>query len=143
VELVDREGRTCRATAALVVGADGSSSVVRQRLGIELPLSPYPAGYFIIDFERPAAYEDAMRLELHREGGVMIVPQRPGVVGAAVLVHGEQADLFRAGPLEEKVAAIRRRTPRAGRVRAAAQARAPLCAVARARRRLRTPRGPR
>jgi 2-polyprenyl-6-methoxyphenol hydroxylase-like FAD-dependent oxidoreductase len=109
VDLIDREGRTCRATAALVVGADGSSSMVRQRLGIDFVPTPYPAGYFIIDFERPTHYEDAMRLELHREGGVMIVPQRPGVVGAAVLVHPEQADLFRAGPLEEKVAAIRRR----------------------------------
>jgi 2-polyprenyl-6-methoxyphenol hydroxylase-like FAD-dependent oxidoreductase len=36
-----------------VIGADGSSSQLRAALGIELPLAPYPAGYFIIDFERP------------------------------------------------------------------------------------------
>jgi 2-polyprenyl-6-methoxyphenol hydroxylase-like FAD-dependent oxidoreductase len=33
------------------------------------------------------------------------------VVGSAVLVHPKEADLFRAGPLKEKVAAIRRRCP--------------------------------
>jgi len=109
VELADREGRVSLATASLVVGADGASSVVRQKLDIPFAARPYPAGYYIIDFERPAAYEDAMRLHLHRDGGIMLMPQGPGVVGAAVLVHPEEADLFRAGPLEEKAAAIRRR----------------------------------
>jgi 2-polyprenyl-6-methoxyphenol hydroxylase-like FAD-dependent oxidoreductase len=109
VELVDREGRTTRATARLVIGADGSSSVVRHRLGIGFTSRAYPAGYYIIDFERPADYEDAMRLHLHRQGGVMIVPQQGGVVGVAALVHAAEADLFRAGTLEDKVAALRRR----------------------------------
>jgi 2-polyprenyl-6-methoxyphenol hydroxylase-like FAD-dependent oxidoreductase len=109
VELVDREGRASRATAGLVIGADGSASVVRQKLGVPFALRPYPTGYYIIDFERPAAYEDAMRLHLHRDGGIMLMPQGPGVVGAAVLVHPPEADLFRAGALEEKAAAIRRR----------------------------------
>jgi 3-(3-hydroxy-phenyl)propionate hydroxylase len=109
VELADRDGRAWTATARLVIGADGSSSVVRQKLGIPFETQPYPTGYYIIDFERPAGYEDAMRLHLHRDGGIMLMPQGPGVVGAAVLVHPEEADLFRAGPLEEKAAAIRRR----------------------------------
>jgi 2-polyprenyl-6-methoxyphenol hydroxylase-like FAD-dependent oxidoreductase len=109
VELAGRDGRSARATARLVVGADGSSSVVRRLLGVPFDPRPYPSGYYIIDFERPAGYEDSMRLHLHREGGIMLMPQGPGVVGAAVLVHPEQADLFRAGPLEEKAAAIRRR----------------------------------
>jgi len=111
-ELCDREGRDGRTwlcTARLVIGADGSSSVVRQKLDIAFPTQPYSTGYYIIDFERPAAYEDAMRLHLHRDGGIMLMPQGPGVVGAAVLVHPREADLFRAGPLEEKAAAIRRR----------------------------------
>ncbi|HEY5449308.1 MAG TPA: FAD-dependent monooxygenase, partial [Polyangia bacterium] len=53
----------------------------------------------------------AMNLHLHPDGGVMVVPQRPGVVGVAVLVHGPQMDLFRAGTLDDKVAAIRARCP--------------------------------
>ena len=75
-----------------------------------------------------------MSLHLHRDGGVMVVPQRPGVVGVAALVHGPQMDLFRAGALDDKVAAIRAPLSGARVVRAAAAARAPLRAVARARR---------
>ena len=41
----------------------------------------------------------------------MIVPNRPGMVGAAVLVRPQDRELFRTGTLEEKVAAIRRRAP--------------------------------
>jgi 2-polyprenyl-6-methoxyphenol hydroxylase-like FAD-dependent oxidoreductase len=108
-ELCDREGRRSLVTARLVIGADGASSVVRQKLGIRFQPRPYPTGYYITDFERPAAYEDAMRLHLHRDGGIMLMPQGPGVVGAAVLVHPKEADLFRAGSLEDKAAAIRRR----------------------------------
>src|SRR4029078_7130320 len=43
-------------------------------------------------------------------GGV-VWPQRRVVVGVAVLVHGPQMDLFRAGTLDDKVAAIRARCP--------------------------------
>jgi 2-polyprenyl-6-methoxyphenol hydroxylase-like FAD-dependent oxidoreductase len=109
VTLVDRAGYASTATARLVIGADGASSIVRQRLSIPLPLRPYAAGYYIIDFERPAAYQDAMSLHLHRDGGIMLMPQGPGVVGAAVLVQPPELELFRAGPLDEKAAAIRRR----------------------------------
>jgi 2-polyprenyl-6-methoxyphenol hydroxylase-like FAD-dependent oxidoreductase len=111
VELADRDGNSSRASARLVVGADGSSSVVRQKLGIPFQSRPYPSGYYITEFERPAAYEDAMRLHLHRDGGIMLMPQRTGVVGAAVLVHAPELDLFRAGPHQEKAEAIRRRCP--------------------------------
>ena len=122
VELVEREGAATRETARLVIGADGSSSQVREALGVELPLAPYPAGYFIIDFERPHDFDDCMSLHLHRDGGVMVVPQRPGVVGVAVLVHGPEMDLFRAGALDDKVAAIR--APLPGRWRRARRCRA-------------------
>jgi 3-(3-hydroxy-phenyl)propionate hydroxylase len=111
VDLVDREGTSARETARLVIGADGSSSQVREALGIDLALAPYPAGYFIIDFERPRDFEEAMNLYVHRAGGVMVVPQRPGVVGTAVLVHAPESDLFRAGSLDDKLAAIRARCP--------------------------------
>jgi 3-(3-hydroxy-phenyl)propionate hydroxylase len=107
--LADRDGKSWCATARLVIGADGSSSVVRQKLGIPFESQPYPTGYYITEFERPAAYEDAMRLHLHRDGGIMLMPHRSGVVGAAVLVHAKEADLFRAGANEDKAAAIRRR----------------------------------
>jgi len=110
-DVVDREGKSARETARLVIGADGSSSQVRDALGIELALAPYPAGYFIIDFERPRDFQEAMNLYVHRAGGVMVVPQRPGVVGVAVLVHAAENDLFRAGSLDDKVAAIRARCP--------------------------------
>ena len=36
----------------------------------------------------------------------MVVPQRPGVVGTAVLVHEPQSDLFRAGSLDDKVGCL-------------------------------------
>jgi 2-polyprenyl-6-methoxyphenol hydroxylase-like FAD-dependent oxidoreductase len=94
VDLINREGRAARETARLVIGADGSSSQVREALGIEQVLAPYPAGYFIIDFERPPDFEEAMNLFIHPEGGVMVVPQRPGVVGTAVLVHRRRAICF-------------------------------------------------
>jgi 2-polyprenyl-6-methoxyphenol hydroxylase-like FAD-dependent oxidoreductase len=110
-DLVDREGKATRETARLVVGADGSSSVVREALGIQLALTSYPAGYFIIDFERPRDFEDAMNLYIHRDGGVMVMPQKPGVVGLAALVHAPESDLFRAGALEDKVAVLRARCP--------------------------------
>src|SRR5262245_19248527 len=104
VELVDRSGVSERVRARLVVGADGASSTVRKALGIPLLAVRYDHGYYIIDFERPAAYEDAMRLELHPRGGLMIMPQRPGVVGVAVLAQEADKDLFRAGTLQDKVA---------------------------------------
>jgi 2-polyprenyl-6-methoxyphenol hydroxylase-like FAD-dependent oxidoreductase len=52
-----------------------------------------------------------MRLDLHPRGGIMIMPQRPGVVGTAVLVQERDRDLFRAGTLADKVAEIWRRSP--------------------------------
>src|SRR5262245_7953790 len=111
VRLRGRSGREERVRARLVVGADGAQSAVRRLLGVPLLGAPYDHGYYIIDFERPAAYEDAMRLELHPRGGIMTMPQRPGVVGAAVLARDEDKPLFRAGRLEDKVAEIWRRSP--------------------------------
>jgi 2-polyprenyl-6-methoxyphenol hydroxylase-like FAD-dependent oxidoreductase len=76
-----------------------------------MPSRPYDTCYFGINFERPRGYRDGMRLHLHPEGGMMIVPNRPGMVGAAVLVRPQDRETFRTGTLEEKVAAIRRRAP--------------------------------
>jgi 2-polyprenyl-6-methoxyphenol hydroxylase-like FAD-dependent oxidoreductase len=111
VKLRDCNGREHVVRARLVVGADGASSTVRRLLGVPLLAVRYDHGYYIIDFERPAAYEEAMRLDLHPRGGIMIMPQRPGVVGTAVLVQERDRDLFRAGALADKVAEIWRRSP--------------------------------
>jgi len=109
--LRDRDGGGASVRARLVIGADGSSSTVRRLLGVPIRTTAYDHGYYMIDFERPAAYEDAMRLELHADGAVMVMPQGPGVVGAAVLVHRRHADVFRAGALADKVDEIWRRSP--------------------------------
>ena len=87
VDTVTASGQESRVPARLVVGADGAASVVRRLIGLELPARPYDSSYFGINFERPRGYRDGMRLHLHPEGGMMIVPNRPGMVGAAVLVR--------------------------------------------------------
>jgi len=121
-------GRVCGAVVAseqgeeviharLVVGADGASSSVRTQLGLSLPTQPYDHGYYIIECARPsattgsAAYEDAMRIELSREGGILVVPQGRDRLGLGVLVRACDEALFRAGPLSQKLAAIARRSP--------------------------------
>lgn len=108
--LVPEGGAEERVRARLVVGADGSSSTVRAGLGITLPLTEYDHSFYITEIARPAAYEDAMRIELHPDGGVLVVPQGHERVGLGVLVHRREEELFRAGPLAQKMAAIGRRS---------------------------------
>jgi 2-polyprenyl-6-methoxyphenol hydroxylase-like FAD-dependent oxidoreductase len=120
--LVEERGRVCGATlavddarttvrASLVIGADGSASTVRGALGIALPTRPYEHGFYIIEVDRPPQYEDAMRVELHPDGGVLVVPQGADRVGLGVLVRPPEMALFRSGTLEAKLAAIARRSP--------------------------------
>jgi 2-polyprenyl-6-methoxyphenol hydroxylase-like FAD-dependent oxidoreductase len=48
---------------------------------------------------------------LHPDGGVLVVPNPSGErVGLGVLVHRRDEDLFRGGSLDDKLAAIRRRS---------------------------------
>src|SRR5207253_3281103 len=110
VVLEDADGPARQVDAALVVGADGSTSTVRAALGIPFPRRPYEHSYFGIEVERPATYEDAMRVELHPAGGILVVPEPGERVGLGVLVHGREEELFRAGSLEQKMAAIGRRS---------------------------------
>jgi 2-polyprenyl-6-methoxyphenol hydroxylase-like FAD-dependent oxidoreductase len=111
VETVGAGGAREEVAARLVVGADGAASVVRRLLGLALPAQPYDTCYFGINFERPQGYRDGMRLHLHPDGGMMIVPNRPGMVGCAVLVRARDRELFKTGTLADKVEAIRRRAP--------------------------------
>jgi 2-polyprenyl-6-methoxyphenol hydroxylase-like FAD-dependent oxidoreductase len=122
LRLVEEQGRVCGAIlagedgehevrASLVVGADGSSSTVRSALDVALPTAAYDHGFYILDVDRPAGYEDAMRVELHPRGGVLVVPQGTDRVGLGVLVRADEMALFRAGTLEEKLAAIAERSP--------------------------------
>ena len=80
--------------ARLVVGADGSSSLVRAALGVPFVKKPYDHSFFVIELERPAAYRDAMRIELHPKGGVLIVPHPSGArIGLGVLVQPDEQDV--------------------------------------------------
>lgn len=105
-----KDGIAQDVTASLVVGADGSSSMLRGVLGIDLPTKAYNHGFFIVDVDRPEGYEDAMRVELCDEGNILVVPQDGNRVGLGVLVHSRDEKLFRAGAIEDKLAAIGRRT---------------------------------
>ncbi|MBS1153008.1 MAG: hypothetical protein H6Q89_4706 [Myxococcaceae bacterium] len=109
--IVDGNGVEETVNARLVVGADGASSAVREQLDVPFLSVPYDTGYYIIELERPAAYEDAMRLDLHPDGAVMTMPQTRATVGAAVLVHPAQRALFQSGSTEAKLEAIWSRAP--------------------------------
>jgi 2-polyprenyl-6-methoxyphenol hydroxylase-like FAD-dependent oxidoreductase len=100
------------ARARLIIGADGSTSMVRDALGIPLPRQAYDHCYFGIEVERPADYQDAMRIELHPAGGILVVPN-PSMdrVGLGVLVHRRDEGLFRASSVGAKLAEIQRRSP--------------------------------
>jgi 2-polyprenyl-6-methoxyphenol hydroxylase-like FAD-dependent oxidoreductase len=109
VRLTDASG-THDVRAALVVGADGTSSMVRAALDIPLPAESYEHGFFIVDVDRPDGYEDAMRIELCADGGVLVVPQDGDRVGLGVLVHDRDEKLFRSGAVQDKLESIGRRT---------------------------------
>jgi 2-polyprenyl-6-methoxyphenol hydroxylase-like FAD-dependent oxidoreductase len=108
--LVEDDGATREIATSLVVGADGASSTLRAALGIPLDRAPYDHGFFIVDVDRPPGYEDAMRIELCAAGGILVVPQGADRVGLGVLVRRGEEQLFRAGAIEDKLAAIGRRT---------------------------------
>ncbi len=109
--IVDGDGVEETVNARLVVGADGSHSAVREQLQIPFLSVPYETGYYIIELDRPAAYEDAMRLDLHPDGAVMTMPQTRTTVGAAVLVHSGQRQIFQSGTTAQRLEAISTRAP--------------------------------
>jgi 2-octaprenyl-3-methyl-6-methoxy-1,4-benzoquinol hydroxylase len=106
--------------ARLVIGADGASSMVRAALGIDLLARAYRHAFFIVDVDRPDDYADAMRVTLHPEGGVLMVPQSSDRVGLGVLVQPRQRALFASPHHDEKLAAVERRLGRRLRAHAGA-----------------------
>ncbi len=96
--------------ARLVVGADGAHSAVRAALGIDCPRQAYDHGLFIVDVDRPAGHPDVLRVELHPDGGILVVPGE-GRLGLAALVRAEHETLFRSGSVQDKLEAIEPRSP--------------------------------
>lgn len=76
--------------ARLVVGADGHASLVRRAAGIAMPTGAYDHAYLGLEADRPPAYENAMRVHFHADGGVLLMP-RPTRVGLGVLVEAGSA----------------------------------------------------
>lgn len=108
---VQVEGAPTSVRARVVVGADGAASTVRGELGLTLPLTDYDHSFYITEVARPRGYADAMRVELHPDGGVLVVPIDAQRVGLGVLVHRAEEELFRAGTPAAKMAALGRRSP--------------------------------
>lgn len=78
------------ARAPLTVGADGQQSALRGLLGLKFESYRYNHAYLGLEAERPANYKDAMRIHLHVDGGVLLMP-RPDRVGVGVLVEAGSA----------------------------------------------------
>jgi len=76
--------------ARVVVGADGHASLVRRAAGIAMPTTAYDHAYLGLEADRPADYENAMRVHFHADGGVLLMP-RPARVGLGVLVEAGSA----------------------------------------------------
>jgi 2-polyprenyl-6-methoxyphenol hydroxylase-like FAD-dependent oxidoreductase len=74
----------------LVVAADGQHSAVRKRAGIAFDAYRYDHAYFGLESDRPATYEDAMRLHFHDDGGALLMPH-PDRIGVGILVEAGSA----------------------------------------------------
>ncbi len=96
--------------ARLVVGADGQRSRVRERLGVPVRRGEYDHAYLGLEAERPAGYRDALRLHLHPEGGVLVMP-RPERVGLGVLVDARCGPRWTGMPDDALARALVARCP--------------------------------
>jgi 2-polyprenyl-6-methoxyphenol hydroxylase-like FAD-dependent oxidoreductase len=108
--LAQEHGAEQETRAHLVIGADGAASAVRNGLQIALARTPYNHALFIVDIDRPPNHPDALRTELHPDGGILVVPGADRL-GLAALVRREHEHLFRAGSVEAKFAHIENRSP--------------------------------
>ncbi|NJO17468.1 MAG: FAD-dependent monooxygenase [Thioploca sp.] len=105
----DEQG-THEAYAPLVVGADGYKSVVREQMSIEVAAYHYDHAYFGLEAQRPAHYENAMRVHLHPDGGILLMP-RPDRVGVGVLVAANSANYWLKLPDAELAQILIKRAP--------------------------------
>ncbi len=98
------------ARARLVVACDGHRSIVRSRLGIEATPYFYDHAYLGLEADRPASYENAMRVHFHPAGGVLLMP-RPTRVGIGMLVPAHDRDRWARLSDEELRAEVVARAP--------------------------------
>ncbi len=106
----DQGGNIRQARARLVVGADGYRSVVRSKLGLEPRAYHYDHAYLGMEAERPAAYQPALSVHLHREGGLLLMP-RIDRVGIGLLVDATRAAYWMGLSEEELRAQLLARAP--------------------------------
>lgn len=79
-----------QARGRLVVACDGYRSLVRTRLNIEAKAKFYDHAYLGLEADRPQGYQDAMRIHLHKDGGVLLMP-RPDRIGIGMLVEAKSS----------------------------------------------------
>ena len=103
-------GESREVRARVVVAADGARSVVRRDLGIEGYCHRYDHAYLGLEADRPAAYDDAMRVHLDPAGGLLVMP-RPDRVGLGVLVDSGTARHWMTITDEELARDLTRRAP--------------------------------
>ena len=102
--------RKCEARAKVVVGADGHHSPLRSAIGIPFHSKRYRHGFFVVDLHDENTENDIMQVNLHPDGGVLVVPG-PGRIGVAAMVDPKHESLFGGGPIEPKISEIFRRVP--------------------------------
>ena len=119
--LLKKDGRVCGVVlrqdgtersvrSHVVIGADGMKSRVREGLGIPMHRAAYDHDLFIVDVDRPDDQLDVLRIELHPDGGILVVPGEDRL-GLAALVHRRHEHLFRSGSIDEKFSHIEYRSP--------------------------------
>jgi len=96
--------------ASLVVGCDGKKSNVARELGIVPELYEYDHAYLGLEAQRPASYCDAMRIHLHPEGGVLLMPHEDRV-GIGMMVEKGSANYWMGMDDEELHKQVLNRVP--------------------------------
>jgi 2-polyprenyl-6-methoxyphenol hydroxylase-like FAD-dependent oxidoreductase len=88
------------ARARLVVACDGHRSTVRARLGIACEPHFYDHAYLGMEADIPEGYQPAMRIHLHADGGLLLMP-RTTRIGIGALVPARSGEQWIRMPEEE------------------------------------------